>query len=178
MLLKKYQDYGDLAALGQLYSRYLEYIFGVGLKIMPDEESAKDAVMQIFELLVEKLKSHQVTNFKSWLHSVTRNYCLEWLRKRKKFKQGSYSNEFMHSLQLLHPEDEEQVEPDFSGLHTCIERLNEDQKKCIELFYLQGYSYQEVAEKLEIDKDRVRSFIQNGRRNLKNCLKKTDERAY
>ncbi len=142
---------------------------------MPDPELSKDAVMQIFEHLVEKLARHEVSNFKSWLHSVTRNHCLEWLRRQKKFKQQHFSEEFMHSLEILHPADEPDVEPDHDALHGCIDKLREEQRRCIELFYLQGYSYEEVADQIEESRERVRSYIQNGRRNLKICLEKSQD---
>jgi len=171
-LVNTYRATKDIAVLGELYDRYLEYVYGVCLKIMPDAELSKDAVMQIFEHLVEKLAKHEVKNFKSWLHSVSRNHCLEWLRREKKFKQHQFSEEFMHSLEILHPADEPDVVSESEALHQCIAKLRAEQKRCIELFYLQGHSYDEVAEAIQENREKVRSYIQNGRRNLKICLDK------
>ena len=171
-LLSLYKAKHDINVLGILYERYLEYVYGVCLQYMPDVENSKDAVMQIFQLLEKKLKTHQVDRFKSWLHVVTKNYCLEWLRKNKKIKINHYEPQFMHSLAVVHHDKALEIIPENKELYDCIKKLPNKQKACIELFYLNGHSYQEIAEKLQVKKDIVRSYIQNGRRNLRQCLEK------
>ncbi|MGZ8524236.1 MAG: RNA polymerase sigma factor, partial [Chitinophagaceae bacterium] len=79
-LVDLYKQSGDLSVLGELYQRYMELVYGVCLKYFKDPETAKDAVMQVFEELVSKLKKHDVENFRGWLHQVAKNHCLMQLR--------------------------------------------------------------------------------------------------
>lgn len=81
----------------------------------------------------------------------------------------------MESEYNMHPIDrEEEVLSD--ALKECIEKLKSEQKQCIELFYYKKLCYQEVAEKLNMDEKKVKSYLQNGKRNLKICLEGKDVR--
>jgi DNA-directed RNA polymerase specialized sigma24 family protein len=60
-LVSSYQRSKDLAILGTLYQRYMDLVYGVCLKYLGEPETAKDAVMAIFEELAQKLHKHQVT---------------------------------------------------------------------------------------------------------------------
>lgn len=157
--------------LGILFKRYTHLVFGVSMKYLKDEDDSKDAVMQIFEKLVTDLKKHPVENFKSWLHTVTKNYCLMQLRSRK----GKYfqplpdteeSLEIVESAGSLHP-DKVELEEKLSLMEKGIQALNAEQRTCVELFYLKEMSYQQVAEQTGYSMLQVKSFIQNGKRNLR-----------
>ncbi|HMC85794.1 MAG TPA: sigma-70 family RNA polymerase sigma factor, partial [Chitinophagaceae bacterium] len=96
-LVLAYQQSGDLKLLSNLYQRYMELVYGVCLKYLADPETAKDAVMQVFEELIIKLKKHEVDNFKSWLYTVAKNHCLMQLRSGKNKKTVSISPDLMQS---------------------------------------------------------------------------------
>jgi len=167
-----YQQSGDLQVLASLYQRYMELVYGVCLKYLQDTEPAKDAVMQVFEELVQKLKKHEVDNFKSWLYTLAKNYCLMQLRSQKNKKTVSISPELMQNDEELHLNGALQKEAEFKKLERCLQTLSTEQKKSVELFYLQNKCYKEIAEETGIEWNKVRSFIQNGRRNLKICMEK------
>jgi len=170
-----YQASGDLNVLGELYERNMEMVFSICYKYLRDEEESKDATMEIFEQLVEDLKKHQVSNFKSWLHSVARNYCLMQLRSRKVEVGGLQisDDEFMENEPFMHLSDETiDLEGDLQKLENCIGKLEREQKSCVELFYLQEKCYKEIAEQTGFDMNKVKSHIQNGKRNLKICIEK------
>jgi RNA polymerase sigma-70 factor (ECF subfamily) len=160
--------------IGILFNRYLELMYGVCLKYLKSPEDSEDAVMQIFELISEKLKSHDVQNFKSWLHVVVKNYCFETLRKRKKKLTLVHDENIMHSEALLHHDDEFEVEihAEKDDLVDCMSKLPTKQNQAVNLFYIQGKSYKEIADMTGQSTNKVRSFIQNGRRNLKICMEK------
>lgn len=133
---------------------------------------AQDAVMSIYEQLHKKLKNHEVTNFKSWLHVLTKNYCLGILRKENRNKIQTLDPTDMHLKESLHPIDNHTLR-DYKAeddLRHCIHQLNDKQKKVIKAFYYEDKSYKEIALLMQIDINKVRSFMQNGRRNLKICL--------
>lgn len=174
VLVARYQQSRDVAVLADLYQRYMDLIYGVCLKYLPDGEQAKDAVMNIFEELVQKLPNHQVDNFKAWVYTVAKNHCLMQLRSRKNIKITELSPVFVQTDENLHlngvPEKEQQLQ----SMEYCLKTLPAEQKQCVELFYLQGKSYNEIVEATGFDWKQVRSFIQNGRRNLKICMEKTE----
>lgn len=161
-----------MAVLGDLYQRYMNLVYGVCLKYYKEPETAKDAVMQIFEELVEKLKKHEVDNFKGWLHQVAKNHCLMQLRKTQKVKTVEFNTELMQSGENMHLDSVLEKEENFKKLAGCMESLTGDQETAIRLFYLDGKSYNEIVAISGIEWNAVRSLIQNGRRNLKLCMEK------
>ena len=174
-LLERYRQDGDLEILGLLYERYMELVFGLCLKYFKDAQKAEDAVMEIFEQLVEKVRSHDIRQFKSWLYVLARNHCLMALRKKNVEIVQDLSTEVVYSEQVEHPIIELEEETQEANLKHCIEQLPEKQKKCITLFYLEDKSYKEIAGSTGEAIGKVRSYIQNGRRNLKNCMEKKKE---
>lgn len=169
-LVQQYQQSGELAVLGDLYNRYMELVYGVCLKYFKDPENAQDAVMAIFEELITKLKRHQVENFKSWLYTLAKNHCLMRLRSEKGKATVKMSDELMQSEENLHLQDVLDREEHFQQLEHCMGQLNADQRQVIELFYLQGKCYNEISVQTGLEWKNVRSYIQNGRRNLKICM--------
>ena len=169
-LLSSYRDSGDLVILGNLYEKKMPLVFGVCLKYLKDEELAKDAVMGIFESLITKVKLHNIENFQSWLYVLSRNYCLMQLRQEKKVEVVNL-DDFMEFVPFVHHEDSNR-EAAYKALEGCIERLAEAQKQSIDLFYLKEKCYKEIVAITGFNLNEVKSYIQNGKRNLKICLEK------
>ncbi|MBN8783938.1 MAG: sigma-70 family RNA polymerase sigma factor [Terrimonas ferruginea] len=173
-LVQQYKETGDLAILGELYQRYMELVYGVCLKYFKEPETAKDAVMQIFEELVTKLRRHEVDNFRGWLHQVAKNHCLMQLRTPRNLKTVEYNAEVMQNEESVHLNGILEKEEHFKQLENCLGTLTSDQQEAIRLFYLEGKCYNEIVEQTGREWNQVRSFIQNGRRNLKICMEKSE----
>ena len=171
-LIADYQRSGDLEVLGVLYNRYMHLVFGVCLNYFKDEAQSKDAVMQIFEELVVKVKLHPIQNFKSWLHVLTRNHCLMALRKAAKNNTISLDEGFVENSEFVHLDMDNAKETQLTIMEKCMERLPEEQRISVDLFYLQEKNYKEVSELTGYDLLKVKSYIQNGKRNLKICIEK------
>ena len=169
-LVKKYRQTHDITILGDLYQRYMELVYGVCLKYYKDNETAKDSVMQVFEELVEKLKKHDVDNFKSWLYQVAKNHCLMQLRTPKNLKTVEFNPALMQNEENVHLNGVFEKEENFKKLEYCITTLSDEQRHAVKLFYLDGKCYNEIVRISVIEWKQVRSAIQNGRRNLKNCM--------
>ena len=173
-LVEAYKKTGDLKVLGDLYERYLHLCYGVCLKYLQNREDAKDAVSEIFEKLVVEVPKHDIVQFKSWLYVLVKNFCLMRLRSvksaEKKDNRVEWNERFVESYQDLHPIDEELTEKLKKDLEDCISKLKEEQKQCIQLFYFENKSYREISSTLDLEEKKVKSFIQNGKRNLKICL--------
>lgn len=174
-LIEAYQRNGELEVLGTLYNRYMHLVFGVCMNYFKDEEQSKDAVMQIFEELVQKLKVHQVQNFKSWLHVLARNHCLMALRKSSKNQMVPLEGTIVETDDFVHLDIDDAKEKQLSVMERCMETLPEEQRKSVDLFYLQEKCYKEVAAVTGYELSKVKSYIQNGKRNLKICIEKNSE---
>lgn len=170
-LVVAFKESGDINHLSTLYLRYMDLVFGVCLKYFKDAERSKDAVMDIFDELNSKLRQHEVENFKGWLHVLARNYCLMQLRSPRNIKTTEFNPAFMQSEQITHLNGEAfDKEENFRKLERCIDALPEEQKRTVELFYLESKCYNEIAALTGYDWSKVRSYIQNGKRNLKICM--------
>lgn len=167
-----YRETGDMQVLGVLFQRYMDLMFGVCLKYLKEPETAKDAVMQLFEELTHKLRHHQVENVKSWLHTLAKNHCLMQLRSPRNFRTTEFNAEVMQSESETHLNGMMQKEENLQRMEYCLQTLSGDQKSTVELFYLQNKCYKEIATETGIEWNKVRSHIQNGRRNLKLCMDK------
>ena len=172
-LVEQYRRKQDLEILGALYKPYMYLVYGVCMKYLKNRDDSQDAVMQIFEILARDIPKYEIRNFKSWLYGVSRNYCLMKLRKdiseRNRYELMG-EELFMESTAVLHPIEEKDDEDLQIRLKACLERLKEDQRRCIELFYYQQYCYKEIAAEMKLEENKVKSFIQNGKRNLKLCI--------
>ncbi|MFA6944310.1 MAG: sigma-70 family RNA polymerase sigma factor [Pedobacter sp.] len=174
-LLAEYRSTGNLELLGKLYEQYMPLVFGLCLKYFRDEEQSKDAVMQIFEELVKKLRVHEVANFKAWLYTLSRNHCLMVLRSSSKHEMLSIDENFMENEAFVHLNLEDDTEEKLSIMARCIDDLPSEQKVSINLFYMEQKCYKEVADQTGFELNKVKSYIQNGKRNLKICIEKNSE---
>ena len=160
--------------LGELYSGYMHLVYGVCLKYLRNREEAMDAVMQIFEKLITEIPRQKIDNFRNWLHVVTKNYCLMQLRSKKSQdeKLKEWMNDpfiFMETGNDLHPIDGNQNEME-EALIDCVDKLKSEQRDCIRQFYFSNRCYKEIAADLGLDEKKVKSYLQNAKRNLKLCI--------
>lgn len=176
-MIAAYKQSKDINWVGELFQRYMDLVYGVCLKYLKNSDNAQDAVVSIFEELVAKLQKHEVENFKAWLHTVSKNYCLMQLRSEKKQTIVNFDVELMQSQENVHLNGELEKEENFKKLEYCLGQLQTEQRNVIELFYLQGKCYNEIVALTNLEWNQVRSFIQNGRRNLKICMESAKTKA-
>jgi RNA polymerase sigma factor (sigma-70 family) len=165
-LIHRYVHRQEHAAVSVLFERYGHLVYGVCVKYLKDPEEAKDAMQQIFIKLLDDLKRYNVENFKPWLYQVTKNYCFMQLRRSVPVT----NNELATNVDMEFEEDwHHKIEQEqlLDKLEVAISQLNQEQRRCIELFYLQKLTYAEVSAKTGYSILQVKSAIQNGRRNLK-----------
>jgi RNA polymerase sigma factor (sigma-70 family) len=180
-LVLLYKETGDNSVVGELYNRYSHLLFGTCMKYLKNENDSKDALMHVFEKLFDYLKAYEIGNFKSWVYSVTKHHCLYLLRKHTEiayeekdlmWKTGKEFVEFGDDLTLYGRLDNGDG---MKKLADAVSQLKDEQRICIELFYLQEKSYQEVQDITQYSFKEVKSHIQNGKRNLKIMLENSHE---
>jgi RNA polymerase sigma-70 factor (ECF subfamily) len=170
-ILERYYASGNPRLLGVLLQRYTLLVLGVCMKYLKNEEEAKDATQQVFLKVIGELKRYKVQYFKSWLYMVARNHCLMQLRNHHSRHAGALREDMV--VEDEPPlEDHTQKEKIFSLLETSLQELNAEQKTCVTLFYLEKRSYQEISERTGFSLMQVKSFIQNGKRNLRLLVEK------
>jgi RNA polymerase sigma-70 factor (ECF subfamily) len=175
-LIRRFRMSNDTKFVGELVQRYTHTIYGTCFKYLKNEEDAKDAVIEIYEHLTRVLVTHEVGNFKNWLYVVTKNHCRMKLRKQQTLPRlvpipiDIEDVFFMENAAVVHPEDEREGEAQLARLAEALSRLNDAQRTCIELFYLEGKRYKEISALMALPEKQVKSHIQNGKRNLKNLL--------
>lgn len=177
-LAARYREQGDRDCLGELFKRYTQLAFLVSMKYLKNEEASKDVVMQVFEKLVADLRKYEVRNFKFWLHRIVKNQCLSVLERGKKqqVKADNWQKdeaEFMENgtkNPLIDGEDISELR--LRHLGSALNLLKDEQRQCVELFYLKKKSYLEITEMTGYELKKVKSFIQNGKRNLRIHLEK------
>ena len=171
-LLKRYCDSGELVYFVEAYKRYMPLVYGVALKYLKRPEDAQDAVMQLFEELVVKIKEVEIQSFKAWLYTCIRNNCLMEIRKRSKNLSVSLDDSFMEFCDDFHLTVVSESENREESLRECVESLPEKQRISVKYFFFDELSYKEEEERTGFSLKMVKSFIQNGKRNLKLCLER------
>lgn len=175
-LVTNYYESGDSMYLGQLFESYTHLVYGLCLKYLKTREDSQDATMEIFEKVAKELRKTEVEHFKSWLYILSRNHCFSILRKKNNltetelYTEKNYSDfmEYESFFTLIDKDDFEKNSE--SELIQCLEKLNPVQNQCIKLFYYKEKCYNEIAEALQVTVKKVKSYLQNGKRNLKQCL--------
>lgn len=170
-LLENFYSDNDPEWLGILLPRYTLLLLGVCMKYLKNEEESKDCVQQIFLKAITELKKYKVDFFKSWIYMVAKNHCLMKLRD----SQGKIPVELTE--RYLSTTDEQTdtqalVENDhaFELMGEALKQLSPEQQQCVTLFYLQKKSYQQITEITGFTMMQVKSYIQNGKRNLRIML--------
>jgi RNA polymerase sigma factor (sigma-70 family) len=176
-LVARFKETGDNICIGELFSRYRHLVFGVCMKYLADEDESQDVQMQVFEKLLRDLQRHNVEQFKGWLYTVTKNECLMYIRSRKSKRLNDQELKkdmagLMETEMPLHPEGITDTEHQLREMEDSLEGLAENQRRCLELFYLEMKCYKEVSDITGFSLNEVKSFIQNGKRNLKILMSK------
>ncbi|MBL7789079.1 MAG: sigma-70 family RNA polymerase sigma factor [Chitinophagales bacterium] len=175
-LISKYRFSHDNSYLGELFLRYLPSVFGVALGVLKNQKEAEDLTMTVFHKIASDLKRIEVKDFSSWLYQLTKNLCT--IESKKKNAGNNDSKNILidelaskddHEL-FINASEDKTSKIDANNLRLAINTLNENQKICIDLFYMQNKSYQEVAESTGFSVNQVKTNIQNGKRLLKTYL--------
>ena len=169
-LLRAFVESGDSRFFGELYRRYIPLVYGLSLKYLNNKEMAQDAVMDIFEALVEKVPQYEINNFRTWLYSVAKNHCLQVLRKDKQINYINIEEGIVENQAIFTLTDIAQSQEETEALEYCLTTLPEEQRVSINYFFYDDKSYADIVDLTGFALSKVKSYIQNGKRNLKNCI--------
>lgn len=171
-LLSLFKKTGEAEYFQRLYERYVPLIYGLCLKYLQSPENSQDAVIDIFENLSQKIQGYEIKIFKNWLYSVVKNHCFHILKENKKEIIVDFDSQFMESDSVLDLLSEESEEEKDKVLSQCLEKLPDPQRISVEKFFYEDKSYAEIVDETGFHLKSVKSYIQNGKRNLKICIEK------
>ena len=173
-LLKHYKQSGNKELFADLFKKHVSVVYGTCLFYLQDKDEAQDATMQLFEKLLLDINNREIDNFKGWLSFVVRNHCISIIRKNKSQNKNIKSYyEFEYEDANYETEEKINAVSDdvmLENMKQCLPKLKENQRVCVELFYLNNKSYQDIANETGFTLNEIKSFIQNGKRNLKLLL--------
>ena len=176
-LLDKFYSDGNNRWLGILLQRYTMLLLGVCMKYLKDEEEAKDAVQQIFLKAITELPKYKVDYFKSWLYMIAKNLCLMKIRERQGRTPMELTDKLGTGIESTDRSELLEKDKTLLSIEEGLLELNEEQKRCVILFYLQKKSYQQITDITGFNLSQVKSYIQNGKRNLKLIVEKKMKKA-
>jgi RNA polymerase sigma-70 factor (ECF subfamily) len=170
-LLKHYKQSGNKDLFADLFKKHVSVVYGTCLFYLQDKDEAQDATMQLFEKLMLDINNREIDNFKGWLSFVVRNHCISIIRKNKSQNKNikSYYEFEYEDANYVTEEKINTVSDDvmLENMKQCLPKLKENQRLCVELFYLNDKSYQDIANQTGFTLNEIKSYIQNGKRNLK-----------
>ena len=179
-LVFRYQADENPAWMGELFDRYTHLVFLVSMKYLKDEMESEDMSMRIFEKLMKDLKKYEVKAFRPWLHTVVKNQCLVYLDQQKRLRKRAdqYEQEVKaepqaEALPLNGHTHAHEREAQLLLMEQAMHLLKDEQRVCLDLFYLQQKSYQEVADTTGFTLKQVKSYIQNGKRMLRKHMEES-----
>lgn len=175
-LLERYRKTAKPEYFDQLYERYIPLIYGLCLKYLQNPEKSQDAVIDIFESLSGKIGNYDIKIFKNWIYSVAKNHCFKILKESKKEIIVDFDSQLMESDTVLDLLDDEANKDKETALAKCMEKLPEPQRVSILKFFYEEKSYADIVDETGYNLKSVKSYIQNGKRNLKICIDKTVEK--
>lgn len=178
-LVTRFKKTGKPHFVGELYSRYSQLIASVCLKYLHHMENAEDAAMDVFEIMLSDLPKYEVKNMSNWLFTISKNHCLKLKRLESKMPKSEINDDsfqsFMENSEFDTLSDKEQLEIDINKLEKSLSELNNEQRTCIELFYIKKKSYSEIVSSTGYDMKQVKSHIQNGKRKLKILIEQLEK---
>lgn len=172
-LFGKFQHHDDRSALSRLFKRYGHQVLSLCHYYLRDKEDSEDALMDVFQKLLHLPSKQKIKDFKAWLFVVIRNYCISKLKKKKRDKAFLKEIEKINKIDMENNHFfshiyEEQIL--LEELYSALEELADHQKICLRLFYNDELNYREIMKKTGYTFNQVKSYIQNGRENLKKFL--------
>ncbi len=176
-LLNKFYSDGNNEWLGILLKRYTMLLLGLCMKYLKDEEEAKDAVQQIFLKVITELPKYKVAFFKSWLYMIGKNLCLMKIRDRQVRTPVELTDKVVAHEEINIKSELLEKDHLLSLIEEGLLELNEEQRICLTLFYLEKKSYQQITDLTAYNLSQVKSYIQNGKRNLKLIVEKKKEKV-
>lgn len=184
LLVKKCQK-GHYEAFEELIHKYQQKVYSLCYRYAGNHDDANDLAQEAFIRVYHSInKFHFKSAFSTWLYRVTSNVCLDEMRKKKRNSSVSLDSplETEEGEMYFHLPDQK-YNPEIMAeqkdvqqiVHNAIQELPREQKITILLREMEGFSYDEMAEVLEVSSGTIKSRLNRARHNLKEILSQKTE---
>jgi len=149
-----------------LYDRYVDKVYRKCLLLTKDREISKDLTHDILiKVFLNLSKLKTITNFSLWVHSITYNHCIDYLRLKKKFKHEDYEEALFENIteEEIEREQQELKELRLSELEIVFEQLNQEERLILLMRYKDGLSIKAIAKALAVGESAVKMRLKRSR---------------
>ena len=144
-------------------------LFRFAWSYLGNEADAKDVVQDVMLKVWEQQKRVEIRNLEAWCMKLTRNHALDKLKRKGRNYLPIAEQYDLHSEEADPLKQTEELE--FVGrLRQAMEQLPEAQREAIQLRDVEGYSYQEIAELLQLELNHVKVLLHRARKKVKEQL--------
>lgn len=173
---------GDQKAYAELLGRYRDSIYFMLLKMVNNKSDAEDLTIEAFGKAFKNIKQYSPSfAFSTWLFKIASNNCIDFLRKKKASvvsiditeNDSDYDNSPVIQSEFLDPEEKLIRDQKFELMQNIVTKLKPRYRKLIELRYFEEFSYEEIAEEMELPIGTVKAQLFRARELLYNILKNT-----
>ncbi|MEJ2210362.1 MAG: sigma-70 family RNA polymerase sigma factor [Anaerolineae bacterium] len=168
---------GDVRAFNQLVVLYQGLAYNVAYRILNDPDAAADATQDAFLSAFKAMSRFRGGSFKSWVLRIVTNACYDQLRVKQRRPTSSLDDLPVEADHTFYLEDTSEQPDEFVErqelnrvIQAGINQLPAEQRLVLVLSDVQGLSYQEVAEVLDISLGTVKSRLSRGRAKVRNFL--------
>lgn len=163
---------GDKSAFGKLVLRYQKKVYRLVYRIIDNSSDASDIVQETFIKAYQNLEQLKDRDkFSSWLFQIAKNGCFSWIRKYQKNLFAVEDEMDSNCLNLPPAPDEILIERELhEQVMKAISKLPEYNQKAVKMFYLEGKSYSEIQEELDVTKGTLGRWLHQARTELRKSL--------
>lgn len=166
---------GERFALRALYERESRWLLGVAQRIVRDHDTAHDVLQDAFLQVWQRASTYQraLGSARGWIYTVVRHRALDEARRHRPEQAVGDDLEALaeaHGFQSAAAADLEQSNSHAEAIERCMQALDERKRECIAYAFVEGYTHDQIAERLATPVGTVKSWIRRGLLALKECL--------
>ncbi len=166
---------GDMRAFEEVYKTSSSFVYNVALRIVNNREDALEVSQEVFMIIYHKLKGFRFeSSFKTWAYRITANCAINFAKKNSRAKTVPYDDAFGEGAVVNEARTRMDQEHQSQLVENLLAELNCDQRACVVLRDIQGLSYEEIAQTLNININTVRSRLKRSREKLLSLRRSVD----
>lgn len=163
---------GERYALRALYEREARWLLGVAHRIVRDRDTAHDVLQEAFLLIWQRAATYRraLGSGRGWIYTVVRHRALDEARRSNREIAAGDDIEALADAAGLQGHDAELPHADATSLNRCLEALEARRRECILFAFVEGYTHEQIAERIAAPVGTVKSWIRRGLLALRECL--------
>ena len=165
---------GDMQAFEDVYKASSSFVYNVAFRVVNNKEDATDVAQEVFLIIYDKLKGFRFeSSFKTWVYRITANCAINYAKKISRSKTVPFEEALGEGAVLSEAATNMEQEDQNKLVEKLLAELNPEQRACVVLRDIQGLSYEEIAQALNVNINTVRSRLKRSREKLLS-LRKVD----